>query len=143
MADSVPVRPSLVGQFDEIVAASNILCSGTEGGECGKGKVTKRQSLPVCSLSSVFGQFVANHMDQYRDMEITKAENRRLKSENAAKEIKIKLSRCCLPKIQCWIFVLLFRNSYDEMMKKREESELTVRQYVSTTRLCTILVLLE
>ena len=92
----------------------------------------------------MFGQFVANHMDQYRDMEITKAESRRLKSENAAKEIKIKLSRCCLSKIQkCWIFVLLFRNSYDELMKKREESELTVRQYVSTTCLCTILVLLE
>ena len=37
----------------------------------------------------VFSQFVAHHMDQYREMEITKVENRSLKSENAAKEIKI------------------------------------------------------
>ena len=50
-------------------------------------------------MSLVFGQFVAHHMDQYREMEITKAENLSLKSENAAKEIKIKLSRCCLLKI--------------------------------------------
>ena len=33
MAGSVPVRPSLVDQFDEIVAANNVLCSGTEAGE--------------------------------------------------------------------------------------------------------------
>lgn len=44
-------------------------------------------------FSTVFGEFVSHQMDLYRKMEATRNDNHRLKAENEAKDIKIKLSR--------------------------------------------------
>lgn len=63
---------SLVKQFDELVAATDVLTAGTDG---------------------VFGSFVSSQMDFFKGYDDLKNKNDKLKGDNEAKDIKLKLSR--------------------------------------------------
>ena len=47
----------------------------------------------LMSLNVVFGNFVSKQIEFHKEVDSIKAENNRLKGENEAKDIKLKLSR--------------------------------------------------
>ena len=81
---------SLVKQFDELVAATDVLTAGTDGGLVLHGNYSWKI---VSFVLIVFGSFVSCQMDFFKGYDDLKSMNNKLKGDNEAKDINLKLSR--------------------------------------------------
>lgn len=90
--------PSLVSQFDEIVASVNILSNGTE-----EGKIIRTFLVTLYTFSLAFAEFLGHNIDfSTKKVDSLKVEINNLKGENEAKDIKLKLSRFFISNLFVW-----------------------------------------
>lgn len=86
---------------------------------------------------------MSRQVDFHKGVDSIKTENNKLKGENEAKDIKLKLSRF----VSHCIFVIynLFRNSLEQQMNENADLKERIKDYVShlsTTTTCELLYML-
>ena len=127
---------SLVEQFDDIVACSGVLNAGIEGGKLSDSAFILRLNLYIVPD---FARFVGHQAVLHAMLCSECDEKKRMKSDKEAVEIKLKHARyvcvCVCVCVYCTIShcsTRPFRNTIDFQIKRRNEAEDIVKQYVRT-----------
>ena len=116
---------SLIDVYDDIVACTDVLTAGTE-----ESKVILN-ILTLVLLNVVFESFVSKQIEFHKEVDSFKAETNRLKGENEAKDIKLKLSRFVAHHNILLEAIFNFRNSLEQQMNENADLKERIKEYVS------------